>query len=204
MLELRLYFFYSYVSSKKGVGNRFVLNQLAIMVVAILVVGGIYDSISNHIHKSSQQKVMAEANIGLKIGNKAPDFELSNLNNQSIKLSEYTGKKVILNFWATWCPPCKAEMPHMQEFHENYGEDVVVLAVNLTHTEKSEDVVRAFLEDAELTLPIIMDIDGNVTSTYEVIAYPTSYMIDSEGIIRDVYEGAIHYDTLRKATSNMN
>lgn len=179
-------------------------NWIAIIVVLILVVGGIYQSFRDYSEKSKQQRTMAETNIGIKKGNQAPDFELSNLNEKPLKLSDFRGKKVILNFWATWCPPCRVEMPQMKKFYKDYNKDVVLLAINLTETEKNQNDVRAFVEDSGLTFPVVMDIEGDVSNTYKIIAYPTSYIIDSQGIIQEVFQGAINYDMMKKAISKIN
>ncbi|MDS8854824.1 TlpA disulfide reductase family protein, partial [Streptococcus pneumoniae] len=94
---------------------------------------------------NAQGEPLAE---GLSQGQTAPDFTLTDQNGDTVKLSDYRGKKVILNFWATWCPPCRAEMPHMQEFHENNTDgDVVILAVNLTAQDNGEEAIRSFIDE---------------------------------------------------------
>ncbi|MDS8877070.1 TlpA disulfide reductase family protein, partial [Streptococcus pneumoniae] len=99
---------------------------------------------------------------GLSQGQTAPDFTLTDQNGDTVKLSDYRGKKVILNFWATWCPPCRAEMPHMQEFHENNTDgDVVILAVNLTAQDNGEEAIRSFIDEFGLTFSIPMDETGS-------------------------------------------
>lgn len=175
-------------------------NGIVIIVVLTLVLWGIYDYTKDY---SERQQATAGEGVGIKKGNKAPDFVLTNLDEQPLKLSDFTGKKVILNFWATWCPPCRAEMPHMEKFYKDYEKDVVVLAVNLTHTEKKGDGVNTFVEDFGLTFPVVMDVKGDVSSTYQVFAYPTSYIIDSQGIIQEIFEGAINYDIMKKAISRI-
>lgn len=179
-------------------------NSIAIIAVLILAVWGIYDYTKNQTESSNQQQTTEESEIGIKKGNKAPDFELLNLNGEPVKLSDFTDKKVILNYWATWCPPCRAEMPHMEKFYKDNEKDVVVLAVNLTNTEQNRDNVSDFVKDFGLTFPIVMDEEGDVSSTYQVIAYPTSYIIDSQGIIQEVFQGAINYDIMEKAISKIN
>lgn len=172
-------------------------NWITIMVVLTLVFWGAYDYIKD---RSDQQ--MTDG-VGIKVGNKAPDFELVDLGEQPMKLSDFTGKKVILNFWATWCPPCKAEMPHMEKFYMDYEKEVVVLSVNLTHTESKRSNVKAFVEEYGLHFPVVMDLDGEVSRTYNIYAYPTSYMIDSNGIIQEIFQGAINYDTMVKSISRI-
>ncbi|WP_231573783.1 peroxiredoxin family protein [Paenibacillus sp. FSL R5-0345] len=142
--------------------------------------------------------------VGIKKGNEAPDFELLNLEEQPVKLSDFKGKKVILNFWATWCPPCRIEMPHMEKYYTDYKDDTVVLAVNLTNTEKNRANVTGFIEQFGLSFPVVMDSEGDVSSKYQVVAYPTSFIIDSQGIIQEIYQGAINYELIKKALSNVD
>lgn len=130
------------------------------------------------------------ANEGLNKGESAPDFTLTTLDGKTAKLSDYKGKKVVLNFWATWCPPCKAEMPHMQNYYEDFAdeENVEILAVNLTKGD-SADKVEAFVADYGLTFPIPMDEEGIVGDTYQAITIPTSYIIDTSGNIQNKIVG---------------
>ncbi|MGM0897773.1 MAG: peroxiredoxin family protein [Bacillota bacterium] len=119
---------------------------------------------------------------GLAKGELAPDFELTTLKGEEMRLSDYRGKAVILNFWATWCPPCRAEMPHMQTFYEKQqGNDVEVVAVNLTTEDRGMAEIENFVEEFGLSFPIPMDIDGEVGSLYQAFSIPTSYVIDREG-----------------------
>lgn len=130
--------------------------------------------------------------VGIRKGELAPDFELSTIDGETVKLSDYKGKRVMLNFWATWCPPCRAEMPDMQKFQEN--KDVQVLAVNLTETESDPDNVQEFMDELNLTLTTPLDAESAVSNEYNVVAYPTTYMIDSNGRIQFIMMGAMNYD----------
>ncbi|WP_165972130.1 redoxin domain-containing protein [Paenibacillus piri] len=143
----------------------------------------------------------ADAATGLRIGQRAPDFELESLEGGTIKkLSDFRGQKVLINFWATWCPPCQVEMPHMERFYSEYKDrDVVILSVNATQTEASKVVVKAFAAHWELTFPIVLDTLGEVGKTYNVSAYPATYIIDEQGIIRKKVQGPMNEDSLRKA-----
>jgi peroxiredoxin len=113
----------------------------------------------------------------------APDFRLDNLDRQSVSLSSFRGKTVFLNFWATTCPPCVAEMPHIQEFYRDWAEQngVMVLAIN-----NGEDAatVRNFLQKGGYTFPVLMDSRGQVSQIYRVIYIPTSIIIDPRGLIK--------------------
>ncbi len=183
-------FFYTSVMRK---------NWITIMVVLILVFWGAFDFIKEF----SEDQMNTAGGVGIRLGDKAPDFELRNLDKQPVKLSDYVGKKVILNFWATWCPPCRAEMPHMEEFYNDNEQDVVILSVNLTHTENKQSHVGAFVEEYGLHFPVVLDLDGEVSDNYKIFAYPTTYMIDSQGFIQEIFQGPINYETMEKSISRM-
>lgn len=120
----------------------------------------------------------------------APDFELKTLEGQTVRLSDYIGKKVILNFWATWCPPCKEEVPHMQKVYEKYKDQgFEILAVNVTTQDKGQQAIAHFVEDYGMTFDVLLDEEGIVGETYQVITLPTSYMIDEKGNMVNVIEG---------------
>ena len=181
-------------------------NIIAIVAVVILAVWGFYDYYAKAVNRgtNNQEQTTADIKVGINKGNKAPEFELLTLDGKKVKLSDFASKKIILNFWATWCPPCRAEMPHMEKFYKDYEKkDVVVLAVNLTQTEKKRSDVTAFVQDFGLTFPIVMDEDGNVMNKYQIVAYPTSYIMDSKGIIKEKFQGAINYEVMEKAISKI-
>ncbi len=131
---------------------------------------------------------------GLEKGEIAPDFELSLIDGEKVKLSDFRGEKVMLNFWATWCPPCRAEMPDMQKLHEN--KDVTILAVDLLGQESGIDPVEEFLEDYGITFNVLLDEDLVVAETYGIQPIPTTYMIDTEGVIQNMAFGALNYDLM--------
>ena len=152
---------------------------------------------------SNADEVVVESDeIGLERGKIAPDFEVTTLDGEQAKLSDFRGGRVMLNFWATWCPPCRAEMPDMQKVYDE--EDVTILAVNMTGTESGEDVVAEFVDDFELTFPILMDETSDIMNTYEIQAYPTTYMIDSDGRIQFVALGAMNHEQMLQFLSDMD
>ncbi|MBX9972629.1 TlpA disulfide reductase family protein [Cytobacillus firmus] len=137
--------------------------------------------------------------VGLEKGNLAPDFELTDMEGNPVKLSDYRGKAVLLNFWASWCPPCRAEMPHMEKLYNKYkGENFDILAVNLTNTEKNSGDAEKFVKELGLTFTIPMDVKGEAGSDYNIMAYPTSYFIDSDGVIREKVLGALNEEYMEK------
>ncbi|WP_249872618.1 peroxiredoxin family protein [Oceanobacillus saliphilus] len=131
---------------------------------------------------------------GTEIGNKAPDFELMTMAGETVKLSDFEGQRIMLNFWATWCPPCREEMPDMQKFYED--KEAIVLAINLTDMERNKNQVTQFVGENGLTFPILMDELGKVSTLYRISPIPTTYMIDSKGIIRHKAYGAMNYERM--------
>jgi peroxiredoxin len=155
--------------------------------------------------KQKQTSAADHAEVGIEEGKIAPDFELKTIGGKTIKLSELKGKKVILNFWATWCPPCKTEMPHMQSFYEEAaGSDIEVLAVNLTAGEKNQQVVETFADEYGISFPILLDEDGQTSGMYRVVTIPTTYMIDSNGIIQEKIVGPMNKEMMNKLVNRIN
>lgn len=180
-------------------------NIMAIIVLLGLIGYGAYDYMSVNRAAMPEEETVADDNVsvGIKKGQRAPDFQLADVNGNTYTLSDFRGKKVFVNFWATWCPPCRAEMPHMQQVYEEHDGDVVVLGVNLTLTETDPEAVEPFIVDFELTFPIVLDYGGDVMTTYQVIAYPTTFAVDSRGIIREIYRGAISAGIMNEALKRM-
>jgi peroxiredoxin len=124
-------------------------------------------------------------------GHPAPDFTLTNLDGEEVSLSDFRGQPVILNFWATWCGPCRVEMPHLQEAFTTHQDDgVVVLGVNLTERDNPDDI-PAFLDEFGLTFPIILDEAGEVARTYKVFGQPASVFVSSDGTVHEVFYGPV-------------
>lgn len=161
-----------------------------IVLIAAMVSWAMFDFVSSQ----AEEDVSGDPETGLAIGNIAPDFELTTLDGETVKLSDYRGQVVFINFWATWCPPCRAEMPDMEKLYQE--TDVEILAVNLTESERDEKVVADFVNDIELTFPIPMDSNSAVENAYQVRAYPTSYIIDPDGRIQFVARGAMNYELM--------
>jgi len=140
--------------------------------------------------------------VGINQGQIAPDFELLSVTGDTLKLSDLRGKTVILNFWASWCPPCKAEIPEMKKFYQkNKSNQIEIVGVNLTNTESSPDVVKNFVNNNGIMFKVLFDENGDVGDRYRAITIPTSYIIDKNGIIRDKYIGPMSYETMNNFIS---
>lgn len=134
------------------------------------------------------------------------DFTLTDQYGNTHTLSDYKGKTVFLNFWATWCPPCKREMPEIQALYERYGEnegDLIVLGIanpktdeHPNNSDETQDVVEKFLEDNGYSFPVVMDVTGDTFSQYMISAFPTTFMIDKDGNVFGYASGALSGDMM--------
>lgn len=165
----------------------------AVALVALFTVAMVQAMDKKEEKPSTSQQNKA---TGLKVGSTAPDFVLKTLAGESVKLSDLKGKKVMLNFWATWCPPCKAEMPEMQTFYEETKNDVSILAVNL---DPNNDV-EGFAKKGGFTFPIVLDENDEVKTTYGIISIPTTFFLDEKGKITHIFIGKMTYDDMKKYT----
>jgi thiol-disulfide isomerase/thioredoxin len=141
---------------------------------------------------------MAGRTVGLREGDVAPDFEFSAFDGQRLRLSDFRGRPVLVNFWATWCGPCRAEMPAIEvALREHAADGLAVIAVN--NGERIQTAQR-FMErlDVEFTA-FAYDPSATIVRRYEIPGMPTSYFIDSDGVITSVYATALNENLLRAA-----
>ena len=150
-------------------------------IVFVVVVGLFWTWISRPQDTSTQS--MASAHIGAI----APDFALQGLDGKPVALKDLRGKVVVLNFWATWCPPCRAEMATLNQVQQDHAaRGLVVLGVNQL---EDPQTVQRFMQDQGLSFPIALDLFGSASQAYRISALPTTYFIDRNGVIQDVIFG---------------
>lgn len=137
--------------------------------------------------------LVPQANTKRNVGFPAPDFRLPDLQGRPFRLADQRGKVVFLNLWATWCPPCRDEMPSMERLHRRLaGRDFVVVAVS---EDDDEAAVRAFANDLRLSFPVLLDREGKLPGRYGVTGYPETFLIDRQGEVVDHIIGPAEWDS---------
>lgn len=171
------------------------LTALLAVVGCVLIIGGLFAAFvvfSSPTAKSSTPTDTGGAQLlvptgAVRVGGVAPDFSLRGLDQQTLRLSQFHGKAVLLNFWATWCGPCSAEMPNIEAvFHSLSSNDVEILAVNQG---EFGDQVKGYADLYHLHFPILLDSHTQIGNMYHVQALPTTVFVDRTGIIREIHIG---------------
>lgn len=187
--------------------------NIGLIIVLALVVTMVGTYIKKELdagNKISEQaigkEVALDETVGLEKGNLAPDFTLYDLQGKPLTLSDLKGKRVVLNFWATWCPPCEAEMPHMQKYYDKYKDEdnVEIVGVNLTYAKEKVTRVEQFLKSYDITFPVVLEPDESVASQYMIMTIPSTFMIDTAGRIQKQIIGPLDLDTLRENVTQLN
>lgn len=163
------------------------------------------DATNSNTEENNKAETKNEGSSSNANNDKTPaiDFELKDQYGKTHKLSDYKGKVVFLNFWATWCPPCKMEMPDIQKIYEKYekqGEEseVVILSVAAPNTQDEKDIdgIKAFLEENGYTYPVLMDDGGYTFGAYRISSLPTTFMIDKEGNVFGYVQGGLTQEAM--------
>ncbi|WP_047980010.1 thiol-disulfide oxidoreductase ResA [Ornithinibacillus contaminans] len=173
------------VTKSKKKKNRLIFRSI---ILSLLILAVVYALVVN----LSKDKTIYD------IGDQAPDFQLAQINNnndlETIRLSDFRGKGVMLNFWGTWCEPCKAEMPYMQKVYPEYQQKgVEIVAVNLDTTEL---VVDRFIDKYELTFPVPRDTKDQIRDLYKIGPIPSTFFINPDGEIVEIVEGPLTLERL--------
>jgi peroxiredoxin len=161
-------------------------NRIVAILTSILILGAIWTFMSRAPKPSAQQPGPLP---NPKQGFAAPDFTLDTLDGRQLTLADLRGHPVVLNFWASWCPPCRSEMPSIEKAYQRYKDaGLIVIGLNITSQDAEADA-RAFVEEFGLTFPIVLDRDGSVQIRYQLLGLPSTYFIDQQGIIHSVVVG---------------
>ncbi|ARD47536.1 peroxiredoxin [Sporosarcina sp. P33] len=184
------------------------------ILIAILIISGLIVRIVKSDTAINEQNNLVQTGYeesgiesGLEKGNVPPNFELTTLSGDKVKLTDYKGKIVILNFWASWCGPCKVEMPYMQKYYErNKGTaNVEIIAVNMTSEERGgSSGIKKFVDEYGLTFPILLDNDGKVMDMYNIITIPNTYIIDKDGLINQKIMGPMNEEMINELVKKLS
>ncbi len=172
--------------------------MLAILIIGFSVIYYTYDKLS--------QQYEPETAAGNEVYEEAPDFTLLNSDGDEVSLSDYKGQAVVLNFWASWCPPCKSEMPSFDKLSNKYETDgdVVFLMINLTDGRKETiETATQYLADNGFTLNVVFDTEGDAAGKYGISSIPATYLIDKDGYIRGGSVGAMTETALTREVTKL-
>ncbi|MGM0445352.1 MAG: TlpA family protein disulfide reductase [Bacillota bacterium] len=170
---------------------------IGLVVILVIIAGTWYYIDQNQSQTQTSEPVEQNVETGPETGLMAPDFTLENLSGKEISLSDFRGQKVFLNFWASWCPPCKEEMPDIQKLYKE-NDDIKVLTVNV---QESKDTAFDYMITNNYSFTTLLDTDGSIGSRYLVRGIPTTVIIDEDGIILSRQSGALSYETMEDLVS---
>ena len=173
---------------------------LALVFVAVILGANLlYRNLQDRVQMDALAETQPEDGEKEQQSQAAPDFTVYDIDGNAHKLSDFQGKPVVLNFWASWCGPCKSEMPDFEEKYLEYGEKVHFLMVNLTDTVQ-ETVTSAsdFIEKQGYTFPVYYDVELDAAMKYGVNAVPVTYFIDEAGNLVTYRQGALSASVLQK------
>lgn len=163
-----------------------------LILVIVLVFGGAY-KLYDELTKDNTVEVAGAETQAVP----AKDITVYNKDGEEVKLSDYIGKPIVMNFWASWCTPCQIEMPEFQKMYETYGEDVEFLMINMTASGgETVDRAHAFVENGGYTFPVFYDTEHDAAATYGASTLPTTFFINAEGYVTGQFVGTINAEQL--------
>ncbi len=170
-----------------------------VRILAMMMIGlGLLATVAMFIMLLDQRDASAQdfSTVPAKVNFPSPELNLKDLSGKSVSLRDYRGSVVLVNLWATWCPPCREEMPALQKFYEKYKDDgFVLVAIN---QEETFDTVKPFVEEFGLTFPVWLDLDYEAERKFNTMNLPSSYVVDRDGVVRLMWIGGISKKNLEK------
>jgi len=178
-------------------------NIVATVLVGVLIAGAVWFFDRPGAASSQSVTVTASANgAEPRVGKPAPDFELTMVDGTKARLSDFKGKPVWINFWASWCPPCRAENPDIQDvYNEHHDADGLVLLAAAIG--EGKDAVTSYMQRADLHYPVGADTDTQIAADYRVLGIPTHVFVDRDGIVREIRVGAMSKKTMEKKVAEI-
>lgn len=181
-----LYFLYKiFLEKTDDKRNRKMLEPLLIFLSSFVIISLLLFGFSRMVRPETEEK-------------SAFIFTSRTAGGHTISLEDFKGKTLVLNFWATWCPPCRGEIPTLISFEETLkGTNTILLGINASSTEKSVGAVKDFIKKKGINYPVILDTDGSISAAYAVQTLPTTIIVNPEGKIKENHTGAVDYFWLR-------
>ena len=167
-----------------ALSNRF--EFWLVVMTFVLFLGGFWIAL-NRVVVPAQTTQLEPAPVK---GHPAPEIALVSTTGESLKLSDFRGKPVIINFWATWCAPCRVETPELQDLHRERGNEVIIFSVNATAQDQGN--IDGFIEEFGMTFPVVLDPDAVAFKDYNVLGLPTTVFVGADGVIREVFTGPVN------------
>lgn len=171
--------------------------EWTILLILAALLGGAWIVVSRETAVSPPSFTLTEAPI---VGHPAPDFTLQTTLGQSVSMRELVGQPVVLNFWASWCVPCRVEMPYLQQAGVRYNGRAAILGVNQGEANKT---VADFGAEYNITYPLLVDTEQAVSQLYDIQGLPTTLFIDADGIVREVIIGAITHAVIQDRVESL-
>ncbi|MGF7045784.1 thiol-disulfide isomerase/thioredoxin [Paenibacillus sp. DS2015] len=173
------------------------LGALILVGVAIYQVSG-----TGGVQTVFQQSQALPTEIGAEAGKLAPPFSLAGLDGNTYEAGGEQEKAILLNFWASWCDPCKEEAPELKNIADEYKEDLIIYGVNVTKYDNKKNANK-FVEKYQLNFPVMLDLKGTVYDQYKGMVFPTNVLIDKHGVIQEVILGTVTAKELEKKVKRL-
>ena len=182
--------------------NKKLLIIIAVLVAVIAIAIPLYNSLSSEYTASNMMIEETQEQAEIKDDNTqktlAPDFTVYDINGNAVNLSDFRGKPTIVNFWASWCGPCKSEMPSFEKVYKEYGSDINFLMINLTdNSRETVKTASAYINNNGFSFPVFYDTDLDGAYTYDIYSVPTTFFIDKDGYVIAYASGAIDEASLK-------
>lgn len=190
LLDFRGYDGFDYSIARERTGVFFLKKTWFSLAVLVVLVGiTLFFNLSKSTNTDLNNDV-AGLEVKAAKGYVAPDFSITDADGNKVKLSDYKGKPVFINFWASWCDPCREEMPFIEDAYLKYNQDIEFLMINVIESDTRRKM-EAFIEEFGLTFPVLLDHKNVVTDRYRISGYPTSFFINKQGVITEKVLGGM-------------
>jgi len=164
----------------------------------ILLIGAVIASL--YLSSVSSVRISGSLTVGKSVGNLAPDFEALTLDGETLHLRELRGKTVLLNLFASWCGPCRAETPELVELANDESIDLLVIGLNVG---EAPAAIETYRQDFNVPYPLLLDVSSHLTEIYRPIGLPTSWFIDPEGVVRYIHNGPMTATMIQKVLDDI-